>query len=55
MAISEGDKVPSVKVKNPDMSDVTTDELFNGRKIVLFAVPHMQQSMQVTVQRTPCE
>ncbi len=39
MAISEGEKIPSVKVKNPDMSDVTTDELFGGKKVVLFAVP----------------
>lgn len=39
MAISEGDKIPSVKLKNPDMSDVTTDELFGGKKVVLFAVP----------------
>jgi peroxiredoxin len=39
MAISEGDKIPSVTVKNPDMSDVTTDELFGGKKVVLFAVP----------------
>ncbi len=39
MAISVGDKIPSVKVKRPDMSDVTTDELFGGKKVVLFAVP----------------
>ena len=39
MAIQEGDKIPSVTVKNTDMSDVTTDELFKGRKVVLFAVP----------------
>ena len=39
MAISEGEKIPAVKVKNPDMSDVTTDELFGGKKVVLFAVP----------------
>ena len=39
MAISEGDKIPSVKVKNPDMSDVTTDELFGGKKVVLVSVP----------------
>ena len=39
MAISVGDKIPSVTVKNPDMSDVTTDELFGGKKVVLFAVP----------------
>lgn len=39
MAIREGDKIPTVKLKNPDMSDVTTDELFGGKKVVLFAVP----------------
>lgn len=39
MAIKEGDKIPSVKVKATDMSDVTTDELFGGKKVVLFAVP----------------
>ena len=39
MAISEGDKIPSVKVKATDMSDITTDELFAGKKVVLFSVP----------------
>ena len=39
MAIQEGDKIPSVKVKAADMSDVTTDELFGGKKVVVFAVP----------------
>ena len=39
MAIQEGDKIPSVKVKAADMSDITTDELFGGKKVVLFAVP----------------
>jgi glutaredoxin/glutathione-dependent peroxiredoxin len=39
MAIKEGDKIPSAKVKATDMSDVTTDDLFNGKKVVLFAVP----------------
>ncbi len=39
MPIQEGEKIPSVKLKNTDMSDVTTDELFSGRKVVLFAVP----------------
>ena len=39
MAIQEGDKIPSVKVKATDMSDVTTDEIFGGKKVVLFAVP----------------
>jgi len=39
MAIKEGDSIPSVKVKATDMSDVTTDELFKAKKVVLFAVP----------------
>ena len=39
MAIQVGDKIPSVKVKATDMSDVTTDQLFAGKKVVLFAVP----------------
>jgi peroxiredoxin len=39
MAIKEGEKIPSVKVKATDMSDITTDELFGGKKVVLFAVP----------------
>ena len=39
MAIKEGDKIPSVTLKATDMSDVTTDELFGGKKVVIFAVP----------------
>ena len=39
MAIKEGEKIPSVKVKATDMSDITTDEIFAGKKVVLFAVP----------------
>lgn len=39
MAIKEGDKIPSVTIKATDMSDLTTDELFGGKKVVLFAVP----------------
>ena len=39
MAIKEGDKIPNVKVKATDMTDVTTDSLFKGKKVVLFAVP----------------
>ena len=39
MAIQVGDKIPNVKVKATDMSDVTTDQLFAGKKVVLFAVP----------------
>ena len=39
MAIQEGEKIPSVTVKATDMSDITTDEIFAGKKVVLFAVP----------------
>ena len=37
--IKEGDKIPNVKVKATDMTDITTDTLFSGKKVVLFAVP----------------
>jgi peroxiredoxin len=42
MAISVGDKIPSVTVKtmaDGQMKDITTDEIFGGKKVVLFAVP----------------
>ena len=42
MTIKVGDKVPSVKLKtmtSEGMSEVTTDELFGGKKVVLFALP----------------
>lgn len=39
MPISEGEKIPEVKLKRTDMSDVTTSELFGGKKVVIFAVP----------------
>ena len=39
MAIQEGGKIPSVKIKATDMSDLTTDAIFKGKKVVLFAVP----------------
>jgi peroxiredoxin len=39
MPIAAGDKIPSVTLKRTDMSDITTDELFKGRKVVVFAVP----------------
>ncbi|HTY18475.1 MAG TPA: peroxiredoxin [Myxococcota bacterium] len=42
MAIHVGDKVPSATLKVPSadgIKDVTTDELFRGKKVVLFAVP----------------
>jgi peroxiredoxin len=42
MSIREGEKIPSVKLKtmvDGQMQDITTDEIFAGRKVVLFAVP----------------
>jgi peroxiredoxin len=39
MPISEGEKVPDVTLKTTGMEDVTTQELFSGKKVVLFAVP----------------
>ena len=42
MAVKEGDKVPSAKLKvktSDGMKDVNTDEYFKGKKVILFAVP----------------
>jgi len=42
MAIQAGEKIPSVNLKvmkNGEMKDITTDEIFGGKKVVLFAVP----------------
>ncbi len=42
MAIQVGDKIPSVRLQavTPEgVKQVTTDELFGGKKVVLFAVP----------------
>jgi peroxiredoxin len=42
MSISVGDKIPSVTLKQltPEgVKEVTTDEIFGGKKVVLFAVP----------------
>lgn len=42
MAIQVGDKVPSVtfkKMTSDGPSDVSSDELFGGKKVALFAVP----------------
>jgi peroxiredoxin len=42
MSIQVGEKIPSVKLKTMsggNMKDVSTDELFAGKKVVLFAVP----------------
>ncbi|KAI8474171.1 MAG: hypothetical protein J3K34DRAFT_518475 [Monoraphidium minutum] len=37
--VKVGDKAPSAAVKGVDFSDIKTDELFAGKKVVLFAVP----------------
>ena len=42
MSINVGDKIPSVTLKQltPEgVKEVTTDEIFGGKKVVLFAVP----------------
>jgi len=42
MTIKAGDKIPSAKLKTMTAEgpkDVTTDEIFSGKKVVLFAVP----------------
>jgi peroxiredoxin len=42
MTIAQGDKIPSVTVQQrtaDGMNQVSTDEFFAGRKVVLFAVP----------------
>src|SRR5437588_11305598 len=42
MAIKVGDRVPSVKlwhVTPEGVKDITTDDLFRGKKVALFAVP----------------
>jgi len=40
--IKVGDKIPSVKLKHmtaEGIKDITTDQLFRGKKVVLFALP----------------
>jgi len=39
MPISEGENIPAVTVKTSDMKDITTEQLFGGKKVVIFAVP----------------
>ena len=42
MTIKVGDKIPNMKFKvrqGGDAQDMTTDEIFKGKKVVLFAVP----------------
>jgi peroxiredoxin len=42
MTINVGEKIPSVKLKTMTADgpkDITTDEIFKGKKVVLFALP----------------
>jgi len=42
MTIAVGDKIPSAKLKTMTAEgpkDISTDEIFSGKKVVLFAVP----------------
>ena len=39
MTIAEGQKIPDVTLKTVDMKDITTSEIFSGKRVVLFAVP----------------
>ncbi len=42
MAIKEGDRIPDVKLKimgEKGPTDISTGEIFGGKKVVLFAVP----------------
>ncbi len=42
MAIKEGDRIPSANIKvmgEKGPTDLSTDDLFKGKKVVLFAVP----------------
>ena len=42
MSIATGDKIPAVTMKvmgEKGPQDITTDEVFAGKKVVLFAVP----------------
>ncbi len=42
MTIAVGEKIPSAKLKTMTAEgpkDISTDEIFDGKKVVLFAVP----------------
>ena len=42
MAIQQGDKIPSCTLKvmgENGPEDITTDSIFGGKKVVMFAVP----------------
>ncbi len=49
MTIKVGDKLPAAtfKVKTADgVKEMTTDEVFKGKKVVLFAVPCLHADLQ---------
>jgi peroxiredoxin len=42
MSIATGDKIPSISLKTPGSKgpeDISTNDIFSGKKVVLFAVP----------------
>jgi len=42
MAIKAGDKIPSLRLRqlsSNGLQDLTTDSVFGGKKVVMFAVP----------------
>ncbi len=42
MSIKVGDRIPNVSLKHMDkdgMQTISTDDLFKGKKVVLFALP----------------
>ncbi len=42
MAINVGDKVPTATLRvlgDDGMAEISTDDLFNGKKVAFFAVP----------------
>ena len=43
MAVKEGDKIPELTLKTPNADgmpeDITTSDIFSGKKVVVFAVP----------------
>ncbi|MCH8553234.1 MAG: peroxiredoxin [Natronospirillum sp.] len=39
MTIAIGDRIPDVSLKTNGPQDITTGEVFDGKKVVLFAVP----------------
>jgi peroxiredoxin len=39
LAIRVGQKIPEIKIKTSGMKDISTGELYAGKKVELFAVP----------------